>query len=471
MPTLDDHDAMFAAPGVRIGSMARRERLMRGLVGLTALAVILGVVYSWVNARATRTLAKQMQNSDHVVRLTAARDIATTVGDGVDLNLAVDALLRGLNDPETEVRKQSRLSLMSVLWMAINADPNDRFPDVEAQAAVRKARPSIEEGLDDPESGIRILSAQGMSHLASIDPKDIPAGLNKAVDDDHPQVRAEAFAALAKFKAPRDRFIPAMLKRIGNKGPESGYIRRLAWSMTPGPETIPMLVKEVEDGSPSRMGLSADLLRNVGTAGKPYLDRLIARFVEDMPKTAILLSHKSDYPRNRDEAAEDLACAIAKIARACGEESRVVPILIPGLEVGTNSRRAGTASALSLLGPGGRDAVGPLAKELDRLAERVLLPHGGSEPSPIPELSVVAMALGRVSAGTDRRKEAILALVDAREKLAKSKEARREILHGIAEIAPTADDLPPAHKDLAGITLSAKPVDPSELKGRVMGTD
>ena len=343
-----------------------------------------------VAARSARGLLS-VQASDRIVA------IHELEGSGrEDTEVAIPALIRGLQDTDTEVRAAAATALISVVPGVGGANaPSER----NVQAALRALVKSIEdrqasvraaatralwvvilvarlpagtadfeagttaliERLDDPDPAVRVSAIQGLGAVASKALGEPPARLVAAMEDESEKSCEAAIEALSNFRQALPPLIPSLVRRAEVADPRirAGYLKLLGRIRPPkfSDDAVPGLIAAIASKDAGFVAVAAnDLLAYEGPAA-PYFERQQAR--SDAPTavpaliTALipLIDSTANDELTRDPVVA-IAQALGRLAPDTPSSEKAVAALSKDLRAGDTRRRVAAARALGRFPPG-----------------------------------------------------------------------------------------------------------------------
>jgi HEAT repeat protein len=380
------------------------------------------------------TLVEMLKQKD--TRLLAADALGVF---GPEAEAAVPALKEVLHDQDQETSGYAVLALARIgpagvpaLAEALKADnPWVRARAADAMrwigSAALPALPALIEVLkekgrpdDKDNKDLRWSVLKAIGHCGPAAKEAVPVLTTLLKDEDH-EIRYEAAVVLGKIGPKASAAVPAMAALLIDKDDAYEYVWMTANALQKiGPTAVPALVEVLKSRHKSARCLTAWALGKIGPQAK-----------EAAPALLRLLDSKDDESRAAAEALGDIGPG-AKEA---------IPALMRTLKSRDCSMASAAAQALGGIGPDARDAL-PLLEEMFLSDDDTV--H-------------LASAFALVKIGSQRKKEALTALIEAA-KVREEKDslsARCTAIVALGAIGPEAREAIPVLVNAIGADLGA----------------
>jgi HEAT repeat protein len=390
------------------GRAAKPRRLrppiqVRSLVVLAIGVVVVAVGWRiiWERKHPAAAMARKVQQGDAGARIAAIHDLEGL--GGVDPDVAIPALVVGLEDPDATVRAAAASGLVSAtttggafesahgeIRNAVGALMRSLKDErAEVRAAVAQAlwmvtitwsgppglidRSRVFDGLveaaGDPDAGVRLSALRGVGAVGVGVVDEPPSVLMAAMEDEREQNRAAAAFALVHFRRGLHRVVPTLLRSLESARPETrakylevlGAIRAPQFSTEARPALIAMMASadaDVRALAASALGTYKEmppeaipvLIRCLGDSrgtkpAGPESPRPTSRELMAMAMESAGSFVMQKVPTSTDAVVE-AAKALGQFAPPTGRAGEAIAALVKVLRSGRAPQRVAAARAL-----------------------------------------------------------------------------------------------------------------------------
>jgi HEAT repeat protein len=357
--------------------------------------------------------ARGLSSLQAVDRIAAIRELEGT--GRVDADVAIPALIKGLEDTDAEVRASAAMALVSVV-------PGVGGGSAPTAEKVRAALRALVGTLDDPQPAVRAVATRALWMVVLVN--NVPSGqlelapaLVKALRKGDLTQRVAAAKALGRFH-PGNAVFAALTELIGDTDiavrlAALGAIHDIDFG---APFEIPKSMgTALEDESAEVRTAAAAALWRSKTGIDPYI--------------AVLIRHAEHDPNAR--VREVCEGKLSHLAGSRGVTPAVLPDLIQALERPGTTVRFLASEILAGLGPAAAPAVPALIRSMRK--------PDASRPWANPGVGA-AKALGKIAQHTVMAEKAITGLIEAsRADDPDVKHAALEALAALGGAAPSSN--------------------------------
>jgi HEAT repeat protein len=346
-------------------------------------------------------LVKALRDADARVRAAAcaalgqigAEAIASESG-GNTVRDAVTALLYSLRDPEPGVRAAAANTLG---YLMASGKVVERV-DLASVVA------TLIEGLSERDADYRLATLRALSAVALVSPGGPPEELATALEDESPENRAAAVAAIVSFRRGLDPWIPRLFEIMEHDAPAvreaceraMARIRTTALST----ESVPVLTAVLRSENPRARAVTCSLLMQFGSDARAAVPELIATARHKQERPAQGAPSDPDPPNVNNLAIQ----ALGRIAPQTESATEAIIALRDILRVEDRSTWNTAVYALEQFGHSAELAVPELIRGLHKAT--------AGEDTMIDGYSA-ARALGKIAPGTPAAEQSIAALIEA----------------------------------------------------------
>jgi HEAT repeat protein len=369
-----------------------RKGVPRWIALLGCCAVVLwSCLKLYDSQHAAAPFARGLLSLQASERIAAVRELE---GSGrVDAEVAIPALIRGLEDTDAEVRAAAAAALVSVVpgvggttgpseknvratLMALINSLSDRQPSVRIAATralwmvVLVAHPPPEsidfepatsaliKLLDDSDSAIRLEAIRG---LGAVGPKllgDPPARLVAAMDDESDKARDTAIEALAVFYRGLSPLIPSLVESADKAAPGTcpGYLKLLSRIRPPNfsGDAVPGLITALASKDKAIVAVAANDLLAFEVAGRTPAQIAARSAVPHLIAALISLIDRRGTDARISDPIYAIVEALGQLAPQTPSSEEAVAALARVLRIGEGDtrRRVAAARALGRFRPG-----------------------------------------------------------------------------------------------------------------------